>query len=150
MLKGIDPLLGPDLLQILAAMGHGDTLVIADANFPGTSTARRLVRLEGTDAPSVLAAILSVLPLDSFVAFPTAVMAVVGDPGAVPPVVEEFRHAVQRSGELVSAFEVLDRDTFYGRAGAAFAIVMTGERRLYGNIILTKGVVPPPDPASAR
>ncbi|HWK45475.1 MAG TPA: RbsD/FucU domain-containing protein [Stellaceae bacterium] len=150
MLKGIDPLLSPELLQILAAMGHGDTLAIADANFPGTSTARRLVRLDGADAPRALAAVLSVLPLDSFVALPAAVMAVIGDPGSVPPVVEEFRQVVQRSGELVSAFEVLDRHAFYERAAAAFAIVMTGERRFYGNIILTKGVVPPPaDPASA-
>ncbi|MGH7357392.1 MAG: RbsD/FucU family protein, partial [Candidatus Rokuibacteriota bacterium] len=80
MLKGFDPLLGPDLLHVLAAMGHGDELVVADGNFPAARLARRLVRLDGVDAPRALRAILSVFPLDTFTPTPAAVMAVVGDP----------------------------------------------------------------------
>jgi L-fucose mutarotase len=94
MLKGLDPLLGPDLLHILAAMGHGDELVIADANFPAASIARRLVRLDGVDAPRALRAVLSVLPVDTFTPTPAAVMAVVGDPRAVPPPVRDFQPIV--------------------------------------------------------
>ncbi len=94
MLKGLDPVLGPDLLHVLAAMGHGDELVVADGNFPAASLARRLVRLDGVDAPRALRAILSVLPLDTFTRTPAAVMAVVGDPGAVPEPVREFQALV--------------------------------------------------------
>src|SRR6516165_4318707 len=94
MLKGIDPLLGPDLLHGLASMGHGDALVIADANFPAAALARRLIDLGGVDAPTAARAILTVLPLDSFVPAPGLVMEVVGDPGATPPVVAEFARLV--------------------------------------------------------
>src|SRR4051794_12837876 len=95
MLKGIDPLLGPDLLQVLAAMGHGDELAIVDANFPAAAVAQRLVRLDGVDAPRALGAVLSVLPLDSFVETPVAVMAVVGDPTQIPVPVRDFQTIVQ-------------------------------------------------------
>ena len=141
MLKGLDPLLGPDLLHILAAMGHGDELVIADANFPAASIARRLVRLDGVDAPRALRAVLSVLPVDTFTPTPAAVMAVVGDPGAVPPPVRDFQPIVDAAAGRPVRFEVLERFAFYERARAAFAVVATGEPRPYGNILVVKGVV---------
>jgi L-fucose mutarotase len=141
MLKGVDPVLGPDLLHVLAAMGHGDELVVADGNFPATSLARRLVRLDGVDAPRALRAVLSVLPLDTFTPRPAAVMAVVGDPVAVPEPVREFQALVDAAAGRVVSLEALERFAFYERARAAFAVVATGERRPYGNILLVKGVV---------
>jgi L-fucose mutarotase len=142
MLKGLDPLLGPDLLHVLAAMGHGDEVVVADGNFPAASVARRLVRLDGIDAPRALRAILSVLPLDTFTPRPVAVMAVVGDPRAVPEPVREFQALVDAAAGRSVTFESLERLAFYDRARAAFAVVATGERRPYGNILLVKGVAP--------
>ena len=141
MLKGIDPLLTPDLLHALAAMGHGDRIAIVDANFPGARTARRLITLPGLSAPAVLGAVLTLLPIDDFEPDPVAVMQVVGDPGALPEVVGEFAAVLQRQG--VAAPAGLERHAFYAAAAACFAVVQTGERRFYGNILLTKGVVPP-------
>jgi L-fucose mutarotase len=141
MLKGLDPLLGPDLLHVLAAMGHGDELVVADGNFPAASIARRLVRLEGVDAPRALRAILSVFPLDTFTPTPAKVMAVVGDPDAVPAPVREFQALVDGAAGRPVPLEALERFAFYERARAAFAVVATGERRPYGNILLEKRVV---------
>ena len=139
MLKGIDPLLGPDLLHCLASMGHGDAVVIADANFPAATLARRLIDLTGADAPTAVRAILGVLPLDSFVAEPALAMAVVGDPAAVPEIVAEFARIV-----APAPLGRLERQAFYERAREAFAIVRTGERRFCGNLILIKGVIGPP------
>ena len=141
MLKHLDKLLGPDLLHALAAMGHGDEIAIVDANFPAASNARRLIRLDGADAPRTLAAVLSLLPLDDFVEAPLATMAVVGDPGMVPEVVELFVALARQSEDREIAAEALEREAFYERARAAFAIVQTGETRLYGNLLLRKGVV---------
>ena len=139
VLKGIDQLLTPDLLFALASMGHGDEICLADANFPAASIAagRPLIRLPGTDGVRALKAVLSVLPLDGFVAQPAAVMAVVGDASAAPLVVAEYR-AVLGPGVGV---EVVERFAFYGRARKAFAVVATGETRKYGNILLRKGVI---------
>lgn len=141
MLKGIDPLLGPELLQILRAMGHGDELIIVDANFPATANAERLVRLDGVDAPRALKAVLSLMPLDDFVEAPVVFMAVVGDPAAVPEITVEFQKiAAEAEGKPVKT-ERIDRFAFYERARRAFAIVATNERRLYGNVIVKKGVI---------
>lgn len=142
MLKGIDPLLHPDLLHALAAMGHGDDIAIVDANFPASAMARRLLRLDGTDAPGALRSVLSVLPLDDFVECPVTVMQVVGRPGETPEVVGRFRDAVDQAG-CRAPFRAVDRFAFYERVRSAFAVVATGERRLYGNAILTKGVIRP-------
>ena len=98
MLIGIDPLLSPELLMILRAMGHGDEIAIVDANFPAKSNAKRLVRLDGADASQALAAILSVLPLDSFVKAPANGMQVVGKPKEIPPAVADFQTLVDRLG----------------------------------------------------
>jgi L-fucose mutarotase len=141
MLKGLSPLLSADLLHVLASMGHGDEIVLADANFPATTHARRLVSMPGVDAPQVLDAVLSVLPLDDFVAQAALTMQVVGDAAAVPEVVKAFDATLARHGCPASA--ALERFAFYERAAAAFAIVATGERRIYGNILLKKGVVRP-------
>lgn len=139
MLLGIDPLLTPDLLHTLAAMGHGDRLAIVDANFPGTAMARRLHQLPGIDAPGVLAAVLTLLPLDDFVADPAVTMQVVGDEAAVPPAVAGLNAVLERHG--AKAAGTVERFAFYEQVKTAFAVVQTGERRLYGNIIVAKGVV---------
>ncbi len=143
MLKGIDPLLAPDLLRVLAAMGHGDEICLADANFPAEAVAgsRPLLRLPGVPGPRALEAILSVLPLDSFVGKPAAVMQVVGDPDAVPPPVRDFQMVLDRAEGRAVPIESLERFAFYERARGAFAVVATGEPRAYGNIILKKGVI---------
>lgn len=145
MLKGIDPLLGPDLLSILRAMGHGDEIVIADANFPAAALARRLCRLDGIGAERLLGAILTVLPLDDFVPAAAARIAVAGAPDEVPPLAKAFEGLLRDAG-YEGPVEAMDRVDFYERASRAFAIVATGERQLYGNLILTKGVVRTRDP----
>lgn len=142
MLKDLNPLLGPDLLHILRSMGHGDEVAIVDANYPAQRTAQRLVRLDGVSATRALRAVLSVLPLDSYVPHSVHTMQVVGDAEAVPEVVAEFRSLVAAVDEG-AACGALERFAFYDRVKVAFAVLATGERRLYGNILLTKGVIDP-------
>ena len=141
MLRGIHPLLGPDLLHALRSLGHGDEVVIADANFPSHSLGPRVVRLDGVDAVAAADAILTHLPLDTFVDAAAFRMKVVGDPSAVPPICQTFADLVTN---LAGPFEVksLERFAFYERAKQAAFIVATGERRLYGNLILKTGVLP--------
>lgn len=143
MLRNIDPILSPDLLYILAAMGHGDEIVIADANFPGESCAKRLVRLDGIDAVRVLRAVLSIMPLDSFAEDRAVSMAVVGDPQSIPPVVALFQQAIDETADHPARIQPIERFAFYDRSRAAYAIIQTGEVRLYGNVILKKGVIFP-------
>jgi L-fucose mutarotase len=140
MLIGIDPLLSADLLHALAAMGHGDRIVLVDANYPATR-GRRLIALPGAGAPRTLRAILSLLPLDTFVPDPAAIMQVVGDAAAVPPVVAEMNEILRAHGAGPAVG--IERHAFYAAAETAYIIVQTGERRFYGNIMLTKGVLPP-------
>ena len=97
MLKGLDPLLSADLLHVLRAMGHGDELVIVDANFPASSMGRRVVRMDGVSATRTLEAVLSVMPLDDFVDEPCARMQVVDDPDAVPEICKEFQQLIDRA-----------------------------------------------------
>jgi len=141
MLKNIDPLLSPDLLMVLRSMGHGDNIAIVDANFPAAAMARRLVRIDGLPATDVTNAILSVMPLDDFVPEAAWRMEVVGDPQAEQPIFDEFRAIIARHEGSNFRLASLERFAFYEQAKAAYAIVSTGERRLYGNIILKKGVV---------
>jgi L-fucose mutarotase len=140
MLIGLDPLLTADLLHALAAMGHGDRIVLVDANYP-SRRGRRVIELAGADVVAALRAVLSVLPLDTYVPHPAMVMQVVGDPGAVPPVVADMNAVL--AGQGAPATAGLERHAFYEAAETAYAIVRTGERRAYGNVILTKGVIPP-------
>ncbi len=142
MLKGIDPVLGPELLATLRAMGHGDEIVIADANFPAAANAKRLIRADGIDAVRLAAAIAALMPLDDFVPAAAFRMAVVDAAGEVPPVTADFAAALAGGG-YTGRIEPLERQAFYARAREAFAIVASGETRLYGNLILKKGVVRP-------
>lgn len=135
MLIGLDPLLTPDLLHALAAMGHGDRIALVDANYPATR-GRRLIGLAGVDASRALAAVLSVLPVEA-----AATMQVIGDAQAVPAVVTEMAALLAARGAPRPT--ALERHAFYAAAEGAYAIVATGERRFYGNALLTKGVVPP-------
>lgn len=141
MLRNLPPILSPDLLWTLRAMGHGDEIVIADANFPATSLSSRCHRLDGISATDALTAILAVLPLDSFVPDPALVMQVVGDPAATPPIVAEFQAIIDKTADNPAVIGTLERFEFYARAKTGFAIIQTGETRLYGNIILKKGVI---------
>jgi L-fucose mutarotase len=143
MLKGIDPLLSPDLLAILRGMGHGDEIAIVDANFPAESSARRLVRLDGVSATAALDAVLSVMPLDTFVPEAAWRMEVVGAPDAEEPIFAAFRDILEQREGPDMRLGPLERFAFYERARTAFAIVATGEARLYGNIILKKGIIRP-------
>jgi L-fucose mutarotase len=147
MLIGIDPLLNPDVLHALAAMGHGDEIALVDANFPAESTAAGTflgapLRI-AADTPGALKAILSVLPLDSFVAAPVSRMQVVGAPEDVPPVMRAAQEVVDHAAGKSLPMEALERFAFYERASACFAIVVTTERRFYGNVLIRKGVIGP-------
>jgi len=143
MLKGLDPLLNADLLHALRAMGHGDEIAVVDANFPAATMAKRLIRLDGVDALRAVAAILTLLPLDDFIEHPASRMQVVGDPKAVPPVCREFQKLVDRAAGKPLPLAAIERHAFYERVKACYAVVATGETRLYGNLILTKGVIRP-------
>lgn len=149
MLKGIDPRLNADVLYALRAMGHGDDLVIADANFPGDSIARRTVlgRLLRIGDPSIAAvaeAVLSVMPLDTFVDDSAARMEVVGNPDEVPPVQQEVQRVVDAAEGRPRPMMGVERFAFYERAARAYAVIQTGERRFYGCFAFRKGVIPPP------
>jgi len=141
MLKHIDPLLNADLLYILRAMGHGDDLALVDRNFPAASVARRLVRLDGVDVVTAGRAILSVLPLDSFVERPVLRMQVVDRPEEMPPVQREFQDVVNQAEGRDWPMGALERFAFYEAAKQAFAVVATGEARPYGCFLLKKGVI---------
>ena len=139
MLKGIDALLGPDLLMILRAMGHGDEIAIVDANYPADTDAQRLVRMDGHGATRILAAVLSVMPLDDFA--PAAFRAgIKGDPGHLEPIMAAFQDIVTQYEPHV-AVEPLMGAEFYARVRGAYAVIASGERALYGNIVLRKGVI---------
>lgn len=141
MLRGIHPLLTPDLLHALASMGHGDAIAIVDANFPAASQGRRLIALPGADAPAALDAVLTLLPLD-VAALPCAfTMEMIGDPHAIPEPVAAFATTFADHGVARGAIGALERFAFYARARDAFAVVRTGELRRYGNILLVKGVI---------
>lgn len=140
MLKGIAPVLSPELLKILMEMGHGDEIVIGDGNFPAASVAQRLVRLDGHGVPEILDAILSLMPLDTYVDCPVGLMEVGGGDDFVPEIWSSFRAIVDRR-EGDRAFAQIERFAFYERARKAYAVVATGETAIYANIILKKGVV---------
>jgi len=149
VLRGIHPLLGPELLAALAAMGHGDELAIVDANFPAASVGRRVIEMRGADAPAVLAAVLTVFPVDIDVVPAVLTMDAAGNAQGVPAPVADF--AATMSDHGLGDYEIgsLERHAFYDRARAAFAVVRTGELRPYGNIVLVKGVVNRYEPPGA-
>ena len=142
MLKNIPPILGPELLYTLRAMGHGDEIAIVDANFPGDSSGPTLIRLDGLTATEVLEAVLTVMPLDTFVDEQAIGMEVVGDPKKREATHKDFDKIVKKH-EPEMKLTLLERFAFYDRVEGAYAIIQTGERRLYGNILLKKGIIRP-------
>ncbi|MGB1494152.1 MAG: RbsD/FucU family protein [Paracoccaceae bacterium] len=146
MLKGINPLLNADVLHVLRAMGHGDDLIIADTNFPSDSVARqtvygRLLRIEAP-AADVVQAVLSVMPIDTFVNDAAARMEVVDEPETILPVMEEVQSQVSAMGGPNPMLPI-ERFSFYDRAKQAYAVIQTGERRFYGCFAFRKGVIGP-------
>lgn len=140
MLKGISPILSPELLKILMEMGHGDEITIGDGNFPAASMGKRLVRLDGHGVTEVLDAILKLFPLDTYVEKPVALMQVL--PGDnVDPVIWKDYERVIKENEGEKEIEYIERFAFYERAKQSYCVVATGESALYANIILKKGVV---------
>lgn len=148
MLKGIDPRLNADVLYALRAMGHGDVLVISDTNFPSDSVARdtvlgELLTMHNLTAAEAVEAILSLMPLDTFVEDFAARMEVVGRPGEIPPVQQEVQAVIDRAEGRPRPMVPVERFAFYDRAREAYAVVQTGERRFYGCFLLRKGVIGP-------
>ena len=146
MLKGINHLLNADVLHVLRLMGHGDDLIIADTNFPSDSVARQTVygRLLRIDAPAadVVQAVLSVMPIDTFVNDAAARMEVVDEPETILPVMEEVQSQVSAMGGPNPMLPI-ERFSFYDRAKQAYAVIQTGERRFYGCFAFRKGVIGP-------
>jgi len=141
MLKGISPLISPDLIKVLMELGHGDELVIADGNFPSASVARRLVRADGLGCLALLDAILTLVPLDRHVETPVGLMAVVpGDPYE-PVIWDDYRKIILQYETGFTDFIYVERFAFYERARSAYAVLATSETALYANIILKKGVI---------
>lgn len=151
MLKGISPLLNAEVLHALRAMGHGDDLIITDTNFPSDSVARKtvlgtLLRIDHTTAAEAVEAVLSVMPLDTFVDDAAARMEIVGSPDEVPPVQREVQEVVDSAEGKHWPMVSIERFTFYERAKQAYCVIQTGERRFYGCFAFRKGVIPPDAP----
>jgi L-fucose mutarotase len=148
MLKSINPLLNADVLYALRAMGHGDRLVVCDTNFPADSIARqtvlgRLLRIDNVSAAKAVEAILSVLPLDTFVDDAAVRMEIVGQPQEVPPVQREVQTAIDRAEGRSWPLVGVERHAFYEGAKTAYCVIATGERRFYGCFLFSKGVIAP-------
>ena len=145
MLRGLSPLHTPDLLYILASAGHGDELALVDSNFPAASHAKRLVRLDGASLPDALQACLQLFPLDTFVENPALRMMQAHAADEIPPVQQECQRVIDQAETRPIQLAGISREAFYERARQAYAIVITGERRVYGCIVIRKGVVFPSD-----
>lgn len=148
MLKNIDPLLNADVLYALRAMGHGDTLVICDTNFPADSVAREtvlgdLLRIDGVGAARAIEAVLSVVPLDTFVDDSARRMEIVGAPNEIPPVQQEVQTVIDKAEGKSWPMTSIERMEFYEHAKKAYCVIATGERRFYGCFIFRKGVIAP-------
>lgn len=143
MLLYVPSIISPELLKVLAEMGHGEELVLGDGNFPAAGMAQRLVRADGHGVPELLDAILQLFPLDRFVEQPVALMQVVPGDKTKPTIWETYRQIVTKRApkQFTHDFEFVERFAFYERAKKAYAVVATGEAALYANVILKKGVV---------
>lgn len=142
MLKNLDPILSAPLLAALKEMGHGDEIALVDTNFPAYAMNARIIHMPGIDAPRAVRAVLSLMPLDDFVECPAATMAS-PNPADAAPINALFQAECDAAEGRKMAIEGIDRFAFYERVKACYALVHTGERRLYGNIILKKGVIRP-------
>ncbi len=145
MLKGIPPILTPELLKVLCEMGHTDELTIGDGNFPGHTYGRKVIRLDGHGVPEILDAILRFFPLDTSVEKPAALMAVAPGDTAETPIWDTYKEIVARYDPRGAAcFEEIEKNAFYHRTqDRSSVVIMSGETALYANIILRKGVVLP-------
>ena len=148
MLKSLDPLLNADVLYALRAMGHGDDLIICDTNFPADSVARqtvlgKLLRIDGVSSARAARAILSVMPLDSFVEKPAGRMEVVGKPTEVLPVMTEVQAEIDKAEGRSWPMGSIERFAFYDLAKKAYCVIASGETRFYGCFVFKKGVIPP-------
>lgn len=148
MLKSIDPMLNADVLYALRSMGHGDELVIADTNFPSDSLARQtrlghLLRIDNVSAARAVKAVLSVLPLDSFVDEPALRMQIVDNPNEILPVQSEVQAQIDAAEGHHLPLGSIERFAFYERAKNAYCVIQTGERRFYGCFVFIKGVIAP-------
>ncbi len=144
MLKNIPPILSPELLKTLCEMGHSDRIVIADGNFPAESMGRncKVIRADGHGVPELLDAILTLLPLDTYVDKPVQLMQVMEGDDAETPIWEEYKRIVAKHDERgENAIGETERFEFYEQAKTAYAIVATGEKAVYANVMLQKGVV---------
>lgn len=145
MLKGINKLLTGEILKVLSDMGHGDKLVIADANFPAETCAKRLIRVPGISGTEMLDAVLSVFPLDTYVEEPCIIMALTQSDKdknmPVPSIWNEYQDIIKKSTKNMFSLSKIERNEFYKRTEKAFVVIQCGEERQYGNIMLTKGVV---------
>jgi len=142
MLKGISPLISPELLALLSRMGHGDEIVLADAHFPGETFNSCVLRADGLKIANLLAAILPLFELDAYVDHPLAMMAAVPGDSLDPDVEEGYLNSIRQTNPGAAPIERIERFAFYERTRNAFAVVMTGETAKYGNILLKKGVTP--------
>lgn len=142
MLRGISPLMSPELLSVLYRMGHGDEIVLADAHFPGESLGPPVIRADGLRIAPLLDAILPLLALDTYVEAPVLMMSPVPGDDLDLRVEEAYRAAIDRHAAGTPPIARLERFAFYERASKAFAIIMTGETAKYGNVVLIKGVTP--------
>ncbi|MGE4569190.1 MAG: L-fucose mutarotase [Bacteroidales bacterium] len=142
MLKGISPLISPTLLEVLARMGHGDEIVLADAHFPGESFNGRVIRADGLKIADLIEAILPLFELDAYVPAPLAMMAATPGDTLDPAVETGYRASIGKVISPIPTIERVERFAFYERTRSAFAVVMTGETAKYGNLILKKGVTP--------
>ena len=143
MLINIDPILSPELLHALRSMGHGDKLVLADANFPSAALAKKLIRLDGANIPNAAKAILSVLPLDSFVDYPVERMEIDGNPDEINDVHQDLIDVLKISAGDKWKVGSIERFKFYEEAKQAYMIVSTTDARAFGCFIITKGVIKP-------
>ncbi|MDR0964116.1 MAG: fucose isomerase [Clostridium sp.] len=143
MLKGIPPIIGPDLLKVLCEMGHTDELTIGDGNFPGHTYGQKVIRMDGHGIPELLDAILQLFPLDTYVAHPVALMGVVPGDDCETPIWNTYKEIVSKYDRRGGAcFQELSKPDFYERTKThSSVVIMTGEKALYANIILKKGVV---------
>lgn len=142
MLKGISPLVSPELLKVLAEMGHGDEIVFSDAHFPAKSFNPNVIRLDGVKMPELLLAVLPLFELDSYDPSPLVMMSAVEGDTLDPKVEERYHKSINEIYPNAVPIKNIDRYAFYERASKAYAIVVTGETVKYGNIILKKGVTP--------
>lgn len=141
MLYHIPSIITPELLYAMRAMGHGDELLITDANFPATSHGRECIRLSGVNSSEALSAILTLLPIDTFIENPFVIMEAVDNPEITPPTVEDFTEIIRQKTSHTSSLTGLERFAFYKRAKTAFVIIQTSDIRPYANIMIKKGVI---------